>query len=98
MSPVATAPRSSSPASRVSQKPRTLPGPYSSIPETTADRKRHMSTISTPSDFLSYLVEWAELVSLDLSTFSDPGGKEALAKQLKYAVHNVGCVQSYLRS
>ncbi|KII84624.1 hypothetical protein PLICRDRAFT_46005 [Plicaturopsis crispa FD-325 SS-3] len=72
MSPVATTPRSTSPVSRASVKPRTVPGPYSSIPETTAD------------------LEWAELVSLDLSTFENPGGKEALAQQLKYAVHNVG--------
>nr|XP_019043749.1 hypothetical protein I302_08330 [Kwoniella bestiolae CBS 10118]OCF22679.1 hypothetical protein I302_08330 [Kwoniella bestiolae CBS 10118] len=35
-------------------------------------------------------LDWAELVNLDLSTFDQPGGKKALAKQLKYAVHNVG--------
>ncbi|WWD22269.1 hypothetical protein CI109_106760 [Kwoniella shandongensis] len=35
-------------------------------------------------------VDWAELVNLDLSKFDLPGGKEALAQQLKYAVHNVG--------
>ncbi|CDZ97526.1 isopenicillin n synthase [Phaffia rhodozyma] len=35
-------------------------------------------------------VNWADLVSLDLSTFDQPGGKEALAKQLNDAVHNVG--------
>ncbi|KAJ6591524.1 hypothetical protein DFH09DRAFT_177200 [Mycena vulgaris] len=35
-------------------------------------------------------LEWSELVTLDLSTFDAPGGKEALAEQLKYAVHNVG--------
>lgn len=35
-------------------------------------------------------LSWAELVSLDLSTFDQPGGKEALAKQLKHAVHTVG--------
>ncbi|OCF62024.1 hypothetical protein L486_01690 [Kwoniella mangroviensis CBS 10435] len=32
----------------------------------------------------------SQLVNLDLSTFDLPGGKEALAKQFKYAVHNVG--------
>jgi isopenicillin N synthase-like dioxygenase len=36
------------------------------------------------------IVEWADLVTLDLSTFDAPGGKEKLAAQLKDAVHNVG--------
>lgn len=35
-------------------------------------------------------MDWAELVSLDLSLFSKPGGKEKLAKQLEHAVHHVG--------
>jgi len=35
-------------------------------------------------------IKWAELVSLDLSKFDVPGGKQELAKQLKHAVHNVG--------
>ena len=35
-------------------------------------------------------MEWADLVTLDLSKFDQPGGKEALAAQLKDAVHNVG--------
>lgn len=34
-------------------------------------------------------VKWAELVTLDLSKFDQPGGKQALATQLKDAVHNV---------
>jgi hypothetical protein len=33
---------------------------------------------------------WSELVTLDLSDFSRPGGKERLAKQLEHAVHHVG--------
>jgi isopenicillin N synthase-like dioxygenase len=33
---------------------------------------------------------WAELVTLDLEEFSQPGGKERLAKQLEHAVHHVG--------
>lgn len=41
-------------------------------------------------------VNWANLVSLDLSTFDQPGGKEALAKQLKHAVHNVVSQPSHL--
>lgn len=35
-------------------------------------------------------LDWAELATLDLSLFDQPGGKEELAKQLEYAVHNVG--------
>ena len=33
---------------------------------------------------------YAELVTLDLSLFNQPGGKEKLAKQLEHAVHHVG--------
>lgn len=33
---------------------------------------------------------WAELVTLDLSDFDDPGRQEQLAKQLHHAVHHVG--------
>jgi isopenicillin N synthase-like dioxygenase len=33
---------------------------------------------------------WSELVTLDLSDFDQPGGKERLAKQLEHAVHHVG--------
>ncbi|KAK0937616.1 hypothetical protein LTR29_010838 [Friedmanniomyces endolithicus] len=35
-------------------------------------------------------LDWADLVTLDLSKFDTPGGKQALASQLKDAVHNVG--------
>ncbi|XMA10285.1 hypothetical protein WAI453_003076 [Rhynchosporium graminicola] len=33
---------------------------------------------------------WAELVTLDLSDYTTPGGKQRLASQLSHAVHNVG--------
>lgn len=36
------------------------------------------------------IVEWADLVTLDLSKFEQPGGKQALAKQLFDALQNVG--------
>lgn len=36
------------------------------------------------------VVEWADLVTLDLSQFDQPGGKEALAKQLFEAIQNIG--------
>jgi hypothetical protein len=35
-------------------------------------------------------VDWAELVTIDLSKFDTPGGKEELVKELEYAVTNVG--------
>ncbi|RTE69517.1 hypothetical protein BHE90_016105 [Fusarium euwallaceae] len=37
-----------------------------------------------------YDLDWADLVTLDLSTFGQPGGKEALAKQLFDAIQNIG--------
>lgn len=35
-------------------------------------------------------VDWADLVTLDLSLYEQPGGKEELVKQLDHAVRNVG--------
>jgi isopenicillin N synthase-like dioxygenase len=35
-------------------------------------------------------LDWAELVTLDLSQFDKPIGKAKLASQLSHAVHNVG--------
>jgi isopenicillin N synthase-like dioxygenase len=35
-------------------------------------------------------VDWADLVTLDLSKFDEPGGKQFLANQLRDAVHNIG--------
>jgi len=35
-------------------------------------------------------VNYADLVTLDLSEFDRPGGKEKLAEQLKEAAHRVG--------
>jgi len=39
---------------------------------------------------IGMIVDWADLVTLDLSQFDAPGGKEKLAKQLDHAVHKVG--------
>jgi hypothetical protein len=36
------------------------------------------------------LVDWAELITLDLSQYEQPGGKESLVKQLDHAVRHVG--------
>ncbi|KAJ6028600.1 Clavaminate synthase-like protein [Penicillium herquei] len=35
-------------------------------------------------------LDWAELVTLDLSLYEQPGGKEQLVKQLEHAVQHVG--------
>lgn len=35
-------------------------------------------------------MEWADLVTLDLSRFDEPGGKEALARQLFEALQTIG--------
>jgi len=35
-------------------------------------------------------LDWADLVTLDLSLFEQPGGKEELVSQLEYAVRHVG--------
>ena len=35
-------------------------------------------------------VDWAELVTLDLSLFDTPGGKQKLVEQLEHAVRYVG--------
>ncbi|UKZ82961.1 hypothetical protein TrVFT333_010762 [Trichoderma virens FT-333] len=38
----------------------------------------------------TYDLEWADLVTLDLSQFEQPGGKERLAKQLHEAIQKIG--------
>lgn len=38
----------------------------------------------------SFDLDWADLVTLDLSKFDRPGGKDELAQQLKNAVHEIG--------
>lgn len=39
-------------------------------------------------------MDWAELVTLDLSKYEQPGGKEELVKQLEHAVQHVGKLSS----
>lgn len=57
-------------------------------PETKHDRKSLLRLIMRR--FLIFAVEWAELATLDLSVFGQPGGKAKLAKQLHNAIQNVG--------
>jgi hypothetical protein len=35
-------------------------------------------------------LDWADLATLDLSKFNEPGGKEELAKQLHNAIEQIG--------
>lgn len=37
-----------------------------------------------------YIVDWADLATLDLSLFDQPDGKDQLAKQLFDAIQNIG--------
>lgn len=48
-----------------------------------------LPTYQQPSES-KHELDWADLVTLDLSQFDAPGGKQKLANQLRDAVHNVG--------
>lgn len=55
-----------------------------------------------PRSLSAYIVDWADLVTLDLSLSDTPGGKEKLAEQLRDAVQNIGnvtvlSIPSYVR-
>ena len=39
---------------------------------------------------INSIVDWAELITLDLSLYEQPGGKEELGKQLDHAIQLVG--------
>jgi len=62
--------------------------PYEQVPVTKEDCKSHRLTASTLTDIC--LVDWAELITLDLGKFEKPGGKQELVKQLEHAVRHVG--------
>lgn len=49
-------------------------------------------------DLTLMIVDWADLATLDLSQFDQPGGKEKLAKQLYDAIENIGQNEPYLTS
>lgn len=50
----------------------------------------HLNKALTCLEMLNMTVDWAELVTIDLSKFDTPGGKEELVKELEYAVTKVG--------
>jgi hypothetical protein len=62
--------------------------PYEQVPVTKEDRKFDVLSLSTLSD--GFIVDWAELITLDLGIFEKPGGKQELVKQLEHAVRHVG--------
>ncbi|KAL4866782.1 hypothetical protein BDV12DRAFT_187200 [Aspergillus spectabilis] len=60
---------------------------YEQVPVTKEDRES--PTLYDLRDTDS-TVDWAELVTIDLGRFDEPGGKEELVKQLEHAVQHVG--------
>src|ERR1700749_4227098 len=52
---------------------------------TLADIDDYQSVSETKAD-----LDWADLVTLDLSKFDQPDGRQKLAAQLKDAIHKVG--------
>jgi len=70
----------------------TAPGPYKLTLAPEDEQKYAYSKLDQyvhPPE-TSESLPWAELVTLDLSLYSQPGGKERLAAQLEHAVHHVG--------
>lgn len=43
-------------------------------------------------------MDWAELITLDLSEYEQPGGKESLVKKLEHAVRHVGEYEVVIKS
>ena len=50
----------------------------------------HLPPTYTQVPESAHTLDWASLITLDLSLFSQPNGKQKLALQLRDAVHNVG--------
>ena len=64
---------------------------YHQVPETTYDRMKSRSSCNfAGNECWQETVDWADLATLDLSTFDQPGGKEKLAKQLYEAIQTIG--------
>lgn len=67
---------------------------YTQVSETQHDREfphtvvLHLCTLLTCGAHVT--VDWADLVTLDLAKFDEPGGKEALARQLFEALQTIG--------
>lgn len=62
---------------------------YVHVPVTKHERKLSAQCWDAIID-TDLIVDWADLVTLDLSLFDTPDGKQKLAEQLKDAVHRIG--------
>lgn len=51
---------------------------------------RYCNVLSINTHYSHNKVDWADLVTLDLSQFEEPGGKARLAKQLQEAIQKIG--------
>jgi len=63
---------------------------YVQVAETTHDRKQTCVQRECKRRTNAQSVDWADLITLDLSTFDTPGGKEKLASQLSDAINKIG--------
>jgi hypothetical protein len=64
---------------------------YDQVPVTKEKREKYLPIIHCILlIWACRSVDWAELITLDLNQYEQPGGKESLVKQLEHAVRNVG--------
>ncbi len=64
---------------------------YNQVPETKYERKGYQQeTFQRTISLICMTVDWADLVTLDLSQFDQPGGKQKLANQLFEAIQKIG--------
>lgn len=66
---------------------------YDHVPVTKEDCKHFLLTFQWKVSQINAKrnqVDWAELITLDLSEYEKPGGKQALVKKLEHAVRHVG--------
>lgn len=64
---------------------------YEQVAETSYERiYSQLLTSCTRANTHFQIVDWADLVTLDLSSFDTPGGKEKLASQLSQAINEIG--------
>lgn len=81
-------------ASSIRTEPKVSKLAYTQVPETQHDCEISHGSWSFDCIVLTshphVSVDWADLVTLDLAKFDEPGGKEALAQQLFGALQTIG--------
>lgn len=81
-------------SSRITTEPKVSKLAYTQVPETQHDcelpRDSQLFDRIILTNYLNVSVAWADLVTLDLAKFDEPGGKEALAQQLFDALKTIG--------